>query len=74
MKVGLVFPGSPAEQAGLRPEDWIVAIDGQKLENVRPFYEAIVIGQRNVVGLTVEQPVSPDEQRNGCDDEFEHCS
>jgi hypothetical protein len=51
-----------------------VAIDGQKLENVRPFYEAIVIGQRSVVGLTVEQPVSPDEQRNECDDEYEHCS
>ena len=32
MTVGTVFPGGPAEQAGLRPGDRIVAIDGQRLE------------------------------------------
>src|SRR6266542_3182405 len=58
MKVHAVLPGSPAEQAGLRPGDRIVAIDGQKLENLRPFYEAIVVGHNDVVELTVEQPSS----------------
>jgi hypothetical protein len=63
MKVGAVLPDSPAERAGLRPGDRIVAINGQKLENLRPFYEAIVVGQRDVVELTVEQPDSAGEPR-----------
>jgi C-terminal processing protease CtpA/Prc len=58
MSVGAVFPESPAEQAGLRPGDRIVAIDGQKLENLRPFYEAIIIGQKDTVELTVQEPSS----------------
>lgn len=63
MKVGAVFPDSPAQRAGLRPGDLIVAIDGQKLENLRPFYEAIIVGQKDVVELTAEQANSPAEQR-----------
>jgi len=63
MKVGMVFPESPAEQAGLQPGDRIIAIDGKKLETLRPFYEAIIAGQRDVVELTVEQPGSPAGQR-----------
>ena len=63
MKVGVVLDHSPAEQAGLRSGDRIVAIDGHKLENLRPFYESIVIGQKDVVELTVEQPGSPTEER-----------
>jgi PDZ domain len=58
MRVGVVFAGSPAEQAGLRPVDRIVAIDGQKLDNLRSFYEAIIVGQKDVVELTVEEPGS----------------
>ncbi len=56
MIVGVVLPGSPAEEAGLRTGDQIIAIDGKPLENLRPFYEAIVVGQRDVVELTVQQP------------------
>ena len=63
IKVGEVLRGSPAEQAGLRPGDRIVAIDGQKLENLRPFYEAIIVGQKDVVELTVEQPSSTEQRR-----------
>ena len=59
MRVGGVFPETPAEHAGLRPGDQIVAIDGQKLENLRPFYEAIIIGQKEVIELTVLDPSSP---------------
>jgi serine phosphatase RsbU (regulator of sigma subunit) len=59
MTVGAVFRDSPAERAGLRPADRIVAIDGQKLENLRPFYESIIIGQNDTVELTVQGPSSP---------------
>ena len=61
--VGAVFPESPAEQAGLRPGDRLVAIDGQKLENLRPFYDSVIIGQKDVVELTVEPPGLSAKQR-----------
>ena len=63
MQVGEVFPGSPAENAGLRPGDRIIAIDGQKLATLRPFYEAIVAGHKNELELTVEQAGSPAGER-----------
>jgi sigma-B regulation protein RsbU (phosphoserine phosphatase) len=63
MQVGEVFPGSPAEKAGLRPGDRIIAIDGQPLADLRPFYQAIIIGHKNMVELTVEQPGSAAGQR-----------
>jgi serine phosphatase RsbU (regulator of sigma subunit) len=63
MTVGEVERGSRAEAAGLHPGDHIVAIDGQTLDTLRPFYEAIIAGQKDVVDLTVEPPTSPAEQR-----------
>lgn len=59
IKVGTVFPQSPAEQAGLRPGDLILAIDGQKLQDLRPFYESIILGRKDVVELRVQKPDSP---------------
>lgn len=59
LRVGAVLAESPAEQAGLRPGDHIVAIDGQKLESLRPFYESIIIGRKDIVELTVHDPSSP---------------
>ena len=61
--VGNVNPGSPAEEAGLRAGDRIVAIGGKKLETLRPFYEAIVIGNSDAVEFTVEDPTTPDRLR-----------
>ena len=55
MTVGDVLPGSPAGQAGLRSGDRIVAIDGQELKNLRPFYEAIIAGHKAAIELTVEE-------------------
>jgi sigma-B regulation protein RsbU (phosphoserine phosphatase) len=63
MTVGPVLPGSPAEEVGLQTGDRIVAIDGRPLENLSPFYEAIIVGQQDVVELSVEQPLSPGRQR-----------
>ena len=54
MTVGVVFHGSPAERAGLRPGDPIVAIDGQELGNLRPFYESIIVGQKGSIELSVQ--------------------
>jgi membrane-associated protease RseP (regulator of RpoE activity) len=57
--VGEVTPGSAAAQAGLNPGDRIVAINGLPLENLRPFYEAFIVGQWETVVLTVEDLSSP---------------
>jgi hypothetical protein len=59
MWVGFVSPGSPAAQAGLHSGDQVVAIDGQKLENLAPLYHSIIVGQKDVVELTVQDPRSP---------------
>jgi len=37
MQVGEVFPASPADKAGLRPGDRIIAIDGHPLADCDPF-------------------------------------
>lgn len=58
MTVGVVYPESPAEQAGLRPGDRIVAIDGQKLESLRPFYESMIVGQKDTIELSVQDASS----------------
>ena len=63
MQVGEVFPGSPADKAGLRPGDRIIAIDGHPLADLRPFYQAIIIGHKDAVELAVEQPGSAAGQR-----------
>src|SRR5215471_1045914 len=63
MTVGEVIPGGAAEKAGLRAGDRIVAINGQKLDTLRPFYESIVVGQSEFVELTVEDSRSPDGRR-----------
>lgn len=63
MTVGEVRHGSPAEAAGLRRGQRIVAIDGQKLKDLRPFYEAFIVGQKDMVELTVEDPGLPAGQR-----------
>ncbi len=57
IRVTRVPEGSAAEQAGLRPEDRIVAINGRRLDTLNPFFDAVHRGQPgDVVELTVERP------------------
>jgi regulator of sigma E protease len=54
--VGGVVPGSPAEQAGLEPGDWIVSIDGIPVETFEQWAELI----RERPGERVELRVARD--------------
>src|SRR5215472_10225056 len=63
LTVGQVIPGSAAAEAGLHAGNRIVAINGLQLETLRPFYEAFIVGQREMVVLTVEDPSSPARPR-----------
>ncbi len=57
MRVTRVPEGSAAEQAGLQPDDRIVAINGRRLDTVNPYFDAVRRGQPgDVVELTVERP------------------
>jgi S1-C subfamily serine protease len=52
-----VVPGSPAERAGLRPEDLIVSVDGAEITNVDDLHRlmaADVIGADVVLGVVRE--------------------
>jgi len=53
-----VFPGTPAEQAGLRVGDVVIALDGKRLENARQFHV-------NVYGKPLNQPVTVTVMRDG---------
>lgn len=56
MKAGEVLRRSPADQAGLRPGDRIVAIDGRTLDDLCPFYASVIVGHKEILELTVKQP------------------
>src|SRR5262245_27374666 len=57
-----VESGSPAWQAGLRPGDQIVAVNGEKLNSPSPFYgyafyKAVMLGREgDIVRLSVLRP------------------
>jgi len=58
MTVGAVIPGSPADQAGLRPGNQIVGIDGKALDDLRPFYDSVIIGGNAFLDLAIKDPAS----------------
>jgi serine protease Do len=48
-----VVTGSPAARAGLRPEDLIVAVDGQAMEDVGDL-QRLMVAERIGKGVEVE--------------------
>jgi regulator of sigma E protease len=52
--VNVVAPDSPAEQAGLKPGDKIVAINGKSIRQWRELVEVIVVNPGKPVALLVE--------------------
>ncbi len=59
----LVFPGSPAEKAGLRPHDNILAVDGKPIIGEDGSRTEMLRGQAgSPVTLTVQRPGSPPRQ------------
>jgi len=70
--VNLVTTGSPAEKAGLRANDSIVAVDGHAFHSLDPFIDYLQDGKGKDVTLAVERngkplppmAVHPEEQGN----------
>ncbi len=59
-----VFPGDPAEEAGIKPKDIILSVNGKKVENTRELSKLIA---GTIVGDTVKIKVL----RNGIEKNFE---
>jgi S1-C subfamily serine protease len=57
-EIGTVHPGSPAEQAGLRPGDIVVEVGGRSVRSASDLEAAL--GE-----LTADQTVALDIRRNG---------
>jgi len=58
--ISKVEPGSAAAEAGLRPGDKIVAINGRHLQGLEAFYECLGRGKPgDAIFLTVERPGVP---------------
>src|SRR5262249_43666477 len=64
MTIGDVIPGSPADNAGLRAGDRVVGINGKPLFTLRPYYDAVVIGESDVVAFTIEAASAGVSRRN----------
>ena len=57
MAITSVTPGGPAEEAGLRVKDVVVAVNGRPLGTLNPFYNAVSRGlPGDVVRLTIRRP------------------
>ncbi len=41
--VATVFPGSPADEAGIRPGDRIVSVDGRSVDNISELQQAVTV-------------------------------
>ena len=57
IRVLSVVKGSPADKSGIRAQDKVVAIDGQKLENLAASdYPSLIRSRGSLIRLTIEQP------------------
>jgi regulator of sigma E protease len=61
--VGEVMPGMPAAEAGLRPQDRVLALDGRPIETWDELAETISKVPGQAVTLTVERGRAPSAQR-----------
>jgi C-terminal peptidase prc len=60
LSVVLVFPGSPAEQAGIRPHDSILAVDGQPIFDAQGNRLNLLRGSAGTtIQVTVQTPGQP---------------
>jgi regulator of sigma E protease len=55
IKVDQVLPGAPAEKAGLRVGDIVVAVDGHNFHTLEPMLDYLQEGKGNPVTLTVKR-------------------
>jgi C-terminal peptidase prc len=53
----LVFPGSPAERAGLKQHDSILSVDGEPIMDENGFRRSLIVGpEGTTIGITVQTP------------------
>jgi regulator of sigma E protease len=53
--VGIVLPGSPAEQSGIRPGDLIVSLDGKQKPNWQEAESRIITNSNRTLPITVQR-------------------
>lgn len=61
-EVESVVPGSPAAAAGLKPNDWILAVDGQPVTNFADIAKAVTDSKGRKLKLAVSRP-APDAKK-----------
>jgi regulator of sigma E protease len=54
-KIGSVFKDSPADRAGLKPGDAIIAVDGRKMESTLAISDYVAKHARQAISLTIER-------------------
>jgi regulator of sigma E protease len=60
--IGGVFNGSPAEQAGIRKGDKVLAVDGKRIETFKDLMAVVQGSQGNALAFEVERPAVDGQQ------------
>lgn len=59
--IGAVFAGQPAADADLRPNDRVVAVDGEAVHTWDDFNQRVLASPGHAIRITVERPTAPGE-------------